>query len=255
MNLFRSEEHARSWSLYARSGDDYVMPVRDWATVFASSLFKNRLDDDYLSRSDDYLMEYREALKAFGRSVPPPDRVLSTVLITDIVNSTGLLSEMGDKKWNRLLDRHNEIIRSEIERWRGQEINTAGDSFFVTFDGTERAVLAAHSMIEELVPLGIEIRAGIHTGEVEIVDGKPAGATVHISARISSLAGPSEVLVSRTVRETMIGSAIGFEDRGAHKLKGVPSEWQLYSTIDRSVISPTDDSSLSRPRYPSAPAG
>lgn len=157
------------------------------------------------------------------------------MLMTDIVNSTGLLSEMGDTKWSRLLDRHNEIIRSEIERWRGQEIDTAGDSFFVTFDGTARAVLAAHSMIGELVSLGLEIRAGIHTGEVEIVDGKPAGATVHISARISSLAGPSEVLVSRTVRETMIGSDISFEDRGTHNLKGVPGEWQLYRTIDRSI--------------------
>lgn len=231
MNLFRSEEHARLWSLYARSGDDYIMPVRDWATVFASSLFKNRLDDDYLARSDDYLREYRQALKTLGRSEPPPDRVLATVLITDIVNSTGLLSEMGDKEWNRLLDRHNEVIRAEIERWSGQEISTAGDSFLATFNGTERAVHAAHAMIENVVPLGIEIRAGLHTGEVEIVDAKPAGTTVHICARISSLAGPSEVLISRTVRDTMIGSGISFEDRGTHQLKGVPGEWELYRTI------------------------
>lgn len=231
MNLFRSEEHARSWSLYTRAGDDYVMSVSDWATVFTASLFKNRLDTDYLLYADAYVRDYRQALKDMGKSIPAPDRVLATVLITDIVNSTGLLSSMGDKAWNQLLDRHNEVIRSEVERWRGHEVSTAGDSFFVTFDGTARAVQAAHAMIKGVLPLGIEIRAGLHTGEVEIVDGKPAGAAVHIGARISALAGPSEVLASRTVQETIIGSGIGFDDRGTHQLKGVPGEWQLYATV------------------------
>jgi class 3 adenylate cyclase len=231
MNLFRSEEHVRNWSLYSRSGDDYIMSVLEWATVFTASLFRNRLDQDYLAHADEYLMDYRHALKAMGKSIPAPDRRLATVLITDIVNSTGLLSSMGDKAWYQLLDRHNEVVRAEIERWRGQEVSTAGDSFFITFDGTERAVNAAHAMIEEVAKLGVEIRAGLHTGEVEIVDGKAAGTAVHIGARISALAGPSEVLVSRTVKETITGSGVVFEARGAHQLKGVPGEWELYATV------------------------
>lgn len=207
------------------------MSVSNWATVFTASLFRNRLDTDYLLQADAYVSDYRQALKGMGKSIPAPDRVLATVLITDIVNSTGLLSSMGDKTWNQLLDRHNEVIRTEIERWRGQEVSNAGDSFFATFDGTARAVQAAHAMIKEVLPFGIEIRAGLHTGEVELVDGKPAGAAVHIGARISALAGPSEALVSRTVKETIIGSGIAFNDRGTHQLKGVPGDWQLYATV------------------------
>lgn len=230
MNLFRSEEHARGWKLYTQAGDDYVMPVSDWATVFTATLFRNRLEPDYLSHADRYLEDYWQALKAMGKSIPAPDRVLATVLITDIVDSTSLLNSMGDSAWNRLLDRHNEIIRTEIERWRGQEVSTAGDSFFITFDGTARAVRAAIAMTQGVVSLGMEIRAGLHTGEVEIVDGKPAGSAVHIAARISALAGPSEILASRTVKETIVGSGITFTDRGIHHLKGVPGEWQVYAT-------------------------
>lgn len=231
MNLFRSEEHARSWSLYYRAEDDYIMPVSDWGSVFAASLFKHRLDDDYLSHTATYLSDYHQALKAKGKTIPAPERTLATVLFTDIVGSTDLLSSMGDKSWNRLLERHNELVRAEIERWRGREVSTAGDSFFAVFDGSARAVQAAHSMIEALSSLGIEIRIGLHTGEVEIVDGKPAGTAVHIGARIMSLAGPSQVVVSRTVKETIAGSGISFEDLGAHQLKGVPGEWQLYATL------------------------
>ncbi len=231
MNLFRSEEHARKWSLYHRADDDYILPVADWAIVFTASLFKTRLYEDYLFHADAYIRDYRQALKAVGKTIPAPDRVLSTVLFTDIVDSTGLLSSMGDKAWNQLLARHHEIVRAEIERWRGQEVDTAGDSFFVTFDGTARAVHAAHSMIEALSPLGIGMRAGLHTGEIEVVDGKAAGIAVHIGARISSLAGPGEVLVSRTVKETITGSGLTFEDRGTHRLRGVPDEWQLYATV------------------------
>lgn len=231
MNLFRSEEHARSWSLYFRAADDYIMPVADWATVFSASLFKNRLDEDFLSNADSYLIDYHQALKDKGKSLPAPERVLATVLITDIVDSTGSLSSMGDAAWNRLLDRHNDCVRAEIERWRGREVSTAGDSFFATFDGAARAIRAAESMIDALARIGIEIRAGLHTGEVEIVDGKPAGTAVHIGARVSSLAEPGEVLVSRTVKETVIGSGIAFEDRGIHQLKGVPGEWHLFATV------------------------
>ena len=231
MNLFRSEEHARHWSLYSSSGDDYIMPVSDWADVFTASLFKNRLEEDYLSHTDSYLADYRLALKSKGRATPAPDRRLATVLITDIVNSTEHLNSMGDVAWHRLLDEHNKVIRAEIERWRGEEVSTAGDSFFVTFDGSARAVQAAQAMVGEVAKLGIEIRAGLHTGEVEIVDGKAAGTAVHIGARISALAQGSEILVSRTVKETIAGSGITFEDRGSHTLKGVPGRVELYATV------------------------
>ena len=230
MNLFRSEEHAKRWSLYERSIDDYVMPVADWGTVFEASMFRKRLDPNYLTYSADYVEDYREALRAMGKKLPAPDRILSTVMFTDIVDSTVLMNSIGDTKWRDLLERHHGIVRSELSRWRGQEVDTAGDGFFATFDAPARAVNAAHAVVQGLKPLGIDIRAGIHTGEVEVVDGKAAGASVHIGARISSLARPGEVLVSRTVKETITGQGIAFEDRGVHELKGVPGQWQVYST-------------------------
>lgn len=229
MNLFRSEEHAKRWSLYSRAVDDYVMPVEDWGEVFKASMFRNRLDPDYLARSVEYLEDYGRALEATGKAVPPPDRILSTVMFTDIVDSTSVLSSIGDTAWRELLERHHEVVRSELRRWRGVEVNTAGDGFFATFNGTTRAVNAAHAIVESLKSTGIEIRIGLHTGEVEIVDGMAGGTAVHIGARISALAGPGEVLVSQTVRETIAGSRIEFEDRGAHELKGVPGKWQLFA--------------------------
>ncbi len=231
MNLFRSEEHAKRWSLYSRAVDDYVMPVADWGTVFRASMFRRRLDADYLAHAADYLEDYRRALQAMGKEIPAPDRILSTVMFTDIVHSTSLLSSIGDAAWRDLLERHHQVVRAELSRWRGQEVVTAGDGFFATFDGPARAVNAAHAIIGALEPLGIGIRAGLHTGEVEIVDGKPGGTAAHIGARISSLALPGEVLVSRTVKETITGTGISFEDRGAHELKGVPGQWHLYAAL------------------------
>jgi class 3 adenylate cyclase len=230
MNLFRSEEHARNWSLYYRTSDDYIMPVSEWASLMSGPVMRNRLDADYLANADTYNAEYNHALKEHGRALPAPDRVVSTVLITDIVNSTGMLSSMGDNEWNKLLDRHNELVRAEIERWRGTEVSTAGDSFFAVFDGAGRAVYAAEAMINSLKTLGIKIRAGVHTGEVELVDGRPSGTAVHIGSRISSLAAASEVLVSRTVKEAVTGSGMSFDERGTHQLKGVPGEWLLFAS-------------------------
>jgi class 3 adenylate cyclase len=231
MNLFRSEEHAKRWSLYYRGVDDYVMPVADWGTVLSASMFRKRLDSDYLAHSADYLEDYRQALRAMGKAIPAADRVLSTVMFTDIVDSTKVMSSIGDTAWSELLERHHEVVRSELSRWRGQEVDTTGDGFFATFDGTARAVNAAHAIVQSLRPLGIDVRIGLHTGEVELVDGKAAGTAVHIGARVSSLAGPGEVLVSRTVKETITGSGIGFEDRGTHQLKGVSGHWQLYAAV------------------------
>jgi class 3 adenylate cyclase len=138
---------------------------------------------------------------------------------------------MGDLAWRDLLERHNETVRSEVERFRGRVIGTQGDGFLATFDGPGRAIEAAHSIVDALRPLGITIRSGLHTGEIEIVDDDVAGLAVHIGARIAALASPGDVLVSRTVKDLVVGSGIEFEDRGSHSLKGVPDEWQIYAAV------------------------
>ncbi|HEV2903141.1 MAG TPA: adenylate/guanylate cyclase domain-containing protein [Gaiellaceae bacterium] len=158
-----------------------------------------------------------------------PDRVLATVLFTDIVGSTAKLAELGDRAWRELLAAHHERIRRELSRFRGREVETAGDGFFATFDGPARAIRCACAATESVRDLGVEIRAGLHTGECEIHEGKVGGIAVHIGARVSAEAGPNEVLVSSTVKDLVAGSGIGFVDRGAAALKGVPGEWRLYA--------------------------
>jgi class 3 adenylate cyclase len=158
-----------------------------------------------------------------------PDRILSTVLFTDIVGSTERQAALGDKDWRRLVERHHAIVRDALGRWRGVENDTAGDGFYATFDGPARAIWCALEVAERVRDLGIEIRAGVHTGECEVIDRKAAGLTVSIGARVASNAGPSEVLVSRTVKDLVAGSGIEFEDRGEHELKGVPDRWRLYA--------------------------
>ena len=157
------------------------------------------------------------------------DRVLETVLFTDIVGSTELAASGGDRAWRDLVERHHGFVRGVIARWRGREMDTAGDGFFAAFDGPARAIRCAQTIVAGVRSLGIEVRAGLHTGECDITDGKVAGITVAIGARIASLAAPSEVLVSRTVRDLVAGSGLAFEDRGEHALKGVPGDWQLYA--------------------------
>jgi class 3 adenylate cyclase len=157
------------------------------------------------------------------------ERVLATVLFTDIVDSTGLASRLGDSAWRELLQRHHTIVRRELARFQGRELDTAGDGFFAAFDGPARAVLAASAIRDSLRTLELEIRAGLHTGECEVSDGKIAGIAVSIGARISSLAAPGEVLVSSTVKDLVAGSGLQFEDRGEHHLKGVPEAWRLFA--------------------------
>ena len=142
-----------------------------------------------------------------------------------------MAARMGDHAWRELLERFNATVRSAIGRFRGRVIGTQGDGFLATFDGPARAISAAHSIIEALSPLGIVVRSGLHTGEIEIVDDDVAGLAVHIGARIASLASPGEVLVSRTVKDLVAGSGIKFEDRGVHSLKGIPDEWQVYAAV------------------------
>ena len=155
------------------------------------------------------------------------DRVLATVLFTDIVDSTRRAAEMGDRDWRALLDAHDAVVRSQLARFRGREVNTSGDGFLAMFDGPQRAIRCAMSIRDAVQALGIEVRAGLHTGEGEIRGDDIGGIGVHIGARVSGLAGPNEVLVSSTLRDLVIGSGLEFEDRGAHQLKGVPGEWHI----------------------------
>lgn len=157
-----------------------------------------------------------------------PDRVLATVLFTDIVSSTEVASSLGDRAWTDLLERHNASVRDELKRWRGKEVNTTGDGFVATFDGPARAISCAQAIAEAIQALGIEVRCGLHTGEVEIVGGDVAGVAVHIAARISAVAEAGEVLVSRTVKDLVAGSGFRFDSRGVHVLKGIPDHWELH---------------------------
>jgi class 3 adenylate cyclase len=163
------------------------------------------------------------------RRGPDPDRVLATVLFTDIVGSTARAAATGDRDWRVLLERHDEVVRKELARFRGREIKQTGDGFLAAFDGPARAVRCAESISDRVRPLGIEVRAGVHCGECELRGGDLAGMAVHIGARVGACAGPGEVLVSSTVKELVAGSGLAFEDRGTHELKGVPGEWRLYA--------------------------
>ena len=158
-----------------------------------------------------------------------PDRVLATVLFTDIVGATSRAAELGDRAWRELLAKHHEKVRGLLARHRGVEQDTAGDGFFASFDGPARAIRCACEIVESMPDLGLEVRAGLHTGECELMDGKVAGIAVHTGARLSSFAQPGEVLVSSTVKDLVAGSGISFEDRGTHQLKGVPGEWRMYA--------------------------
>jgi class 3 adenylate cyclase len=157
------------------------------------------------------------------------DRVLATVLFTDIVDSTRRAAEIGDRDWHALLDAHDAVIRSQLARFRGREVNTSGDGFLAMFDGPQRAIRCAMTIRDAVQSLGIEVRAGLHTGECEVRGDDIGGIAVHIGARVSVLAGPNDVLVSSTLRDLVIGSGLEFEERGAYELKGVPGEWRLFA--------------------------
>jgi len=157
------------------------------------------------------------------------ERVLATILFTDIVGSTAKLAELGDRRWRELLQQHHALVRRQLVRFRGREIDTAGDGFFASFDGPARAIRCALAIADRVRELGLDVRAGLHTGECEITDGKVGGIAVHIGARVAAQAGPGEVLVSSTVKDLVAGSGMRFQDRGAAELKGVPGEWRLYS--------------------------
>jgi class 3 adenylate cyclase len=180
---------------------------------------------------------YTDAMVGFLRSVEDEeaqlDRVLATVLFTDVVGSTQRAAEMGDARWRELLERQNVAVRAMLARYRGTEVKTMGDGFLATFDGPARAVRCAQGICAAVKPLGLEVRAGCHTGEIELVGADVGGIAVHIGARIAALAGPSEVLVSSTVKDLVAGSGLQFAERGEHELKGVPGSWRLYAAETR----------------------
>lgn len=166
---------------------------------------------------------------AATQEAPEPDKVLATILFSDIVGSTARAAELGDTQWRQLLTEHHARVRLQLGRFRGVELDTAGDGFFARFDGPARGIRCAVAIREALRELGLEVRLGLHTGECEALDGKVAGIAVSIGARVSALAAAGEVLVSQTVKDLVAGSGITFEDRGVQQLKGVPGEWRLYS--------------------------
>ncbi|HEX6582278.1 MAG TPA: alpha/beta fold hydrolase [Thermoleophilaceae bacterium] len=181
-----------------------------------------------LGDSDGLLGEIEEFLTG-TRHEREPDRMLATVMFTDIVDSTQRAAEMGDRGWRFLLERHDALFRQALDRHRGREVKRTGDGFLATFDGPARAIRCAASVAEAMGSLGLEVRAGLHTGELEVMDGDLGGLAVHIASRVMNCAGPNEVLVSGTVKDLVVGSGIGFEDRGETELRGVPGEWRLYA--------------------------
>jgi pimeloyl-ACP methyl ester carboxylesterase len=167
--------------------------------------------------------------EAGGWEQAEPERMLATVLFTDIAGSSERAATLGDRAWRELLERHHELVRRQLIRFRGKEVDTAGDGFFASFDGPARAIRCACAILDAVRELGIEVRAGLHTGECELIDGKAAGIAVHTGARVAALAHPGEVLVSRTVKDLVAGSGIELDDRGEHELKGIPGTWQLFA--------------------------
>lgn len=195
-----------------------ILPPGDWAPVSPG-------------RQDQVVEEIRAFVDELTTEQLALDRVLATVLFTDIVDSTARASELGDRGWGDVVERHHAIVRSFLSRYRGIEVDTAGDGFFATFDGPARAVRCAQSVADAVRSLGVQVRAGVHTGEVETIAGKAGGVAVVIGSRIGGLARPSEVLVSSTVKDLTVGSGLAFEDAGEHELKGVPDRWRLYRVV------------------------
>ncbi|HSS94868.1 MAG TPA: adenylate/guanylate cyclase domain-containing protein, partial [Candidatus Dormibacteraeota bacterium] len=182
----------------------------------------------WVGRTDDILGEIEEFLTG-SRQADISDRVLATILSTDIAGSTELVTRLGDRGWRDLLERHHTLVRRELQRHRGREIDTAGDGFFASFDGPARAIRCAKAVVAETADLGLAVRAGLHTGECELLGDKLTGIAVHTAARVAATASPGEVLVSTIVRDLVAGSGITFAERGEHVLKGLPDRLRLYA--------------------------
>jgi class 3 adenylate cyclase len=217
----------------ARTGDvDFgVEQVRKMAGRITGARFVELVGNEHfpwIGDQDGILDEVEGFVTGLGEVEAELHRVLATVLFTDIVGSTEIAAELGDRRWRELVESHHARVRGQLARFDGSEVDTAGDGFLATFEGPARAVRCASAIVEAVRPLGIAIRAGVHTGEVERVDGKVGGIAVSIGARVAAIAGPSEVFVSQTVKDLVAGSGLAFEDVGEHDLKGVPDRWRLY---------------------------
>jgi class 3 adenylate cyclase len=186
------------------------------------------------SGDQDALLREIEYFVTGSRPMPQHDRVLATVLFTDIVGSTDRAAEIGDSKYRELLAEHDQIVRRALDRFEGRELKTTGDGFLATFDGPARAIRCAQMIHESLRPIGVDVRAGLHTGEVDLIDGDVGGIAVHLGARVMAAADAGETVVSSTVKDLVVGSEITFQDRGEHQLKGVPGTWRLFA-VSRSV--------------------
>jgi pimeloyl-ACP methyl ester carboxylesterase len=213
--------------------DDLFFRV-DHARYLAAAIPDARLielpgsDHVFFAGDADAIVDEIERFATGAQSVVPSSRMLTSLLFTDIVGSTSRAAELGDRAWRTLLDRHHGEVRHELERFRGREVDTAGDGFFATFDGPTHAVRCALRIVEVVRELGLDVRVGVHTGEVEVRRDGLSGVGLHIGARVAAMAEGGEVLVTRTVRDLSAGSGLVYEDRGSHRLKGVPDEWQLF---------------------------
>jgi pimeloyl-ACP methyl ester carboxylesterase len=214
--------------------DDRVVPVaaaRYVAERVPGARYVELPGDDHFPWFGDpeSMLAAIEEFVTGARPSPEIDRFLATVLFTDIAGSTEQLAQLGDRRWRGVLEAHHDLVRRELERYRGREVDTAGDGFFSTFDGPARAVRCALAIRDAVRPLGLEVRAGVHTGECEKIGGKIGGLAVHIGARVAGFAGAGEVLVSSTVKDLVAGSGLRFVDRGSHALKGIPERWRLFA--------------------------
>jgi class 3 adenylate cyclase/pimeloyl-ACP methyl ester carboxylesterase len=217
------------------SGADYLEEARFSASLIPGASFVEIPGRDYLpfwgaaERVEGEISGFIEKVRHEEAEL---SRALATVLFTDIVGSTERAAELGDRGWKELLERHHAIVRAMLRRYRGTEVDTAGDGFFATFDGPARGIRCAQTIGEAVRSIGIESRAGLHTGEVETIAGKIGGIAVHIGARVGALASANEILVSSTVRDLVVGSGLAFESIGEHELKGVPDRWHLYRVAE-----------------------
>ncbi|MGC1853098.1 MAG: adenylate/guanylate cyclase domain-containing protein [Solirubrobacterales bacterium] len=221
-------------ALVLHRADDRIVPVRQahfLAERIADARYVELGGADHLAWTGDQdsLLDEVEEFLTGSRRAHEPERALATVLFTDIVDSTEIAARLGDRRWRDLLERHDAIVRRQLAVHRGHEVKTMGDGFLATFDGPARAIRCATAIAAALREIGLEIRAGIHTGEVELIGEDVGGMAVNIGARIGALAEPEEVLVSSTVRELVVGSGLDFSERGTHTLKGAPDQWRLFA--------------------------
>ena len=222
-------------TLVLHKRDDKVVPIeegRDLADHVPGAKFVELPGADHWPwiGHEEAVEEIQEFLTGM-RDSPEPDRAVVTVMFVDIVDSTKQAAELGDRRWTDLLESFYAVVRRELERFRGREVDSAGDGFFVTFDGPARAIRCATALTEAVEKLGLQVRTGIHTGECERMAAKVGGVGVIIGARVGALATPGEILVSRTVQDLVVGSGLIFEDAGEHELKGVPDRWHLYRVV------------------------